>query len=71
MQGKKVLNDKNFWPSGPKCSDPDPIVRAGAAFGLGDAGERAGPGAIEALAALKDDPDEDVREAAAFALSQK
>jgi HEAT repeat protein len=51
-------------------ADPDPLVRTGAANGLADAGERAGPGAIEALTALEHDSDEVVREAATCAVGR-
>jgi hypothetical protein len=49
-------------------SDPDPLVRTGAIYGLGDAGERAGPGIFEAPTPLREDPDEVVREAAVYVI---
>jgi len=44
-------------------ADPDPYVRAGAAYGLADAGPR-GRDSLSAIEALEADPDEVVREAA-------
>jgi hypothetical protein len=49
-------------------SDPDPLVRTGAIYGLGDAEERAGEGIFEALTPLREDPDEVVREAAVYVI---
>jgi hypothetical protein len=49
--------------------DPDPLVRAGAAYGLGDAGER-GRATLPALEPLKNDADPRVRQAAAEAIQK-
>ena len=49
-------------------ADQDPIVRAGAIYGLAEAGELR-PDTLERIAALKADPDEVVREAATYAHS--
>lgn len=50
--------------------DPDPLIRAGATYGLADAGSRAGPGTIKAIKPLLDDPDPVVHEAAIFAINR-
>ena len=50
--------------------DSDPLIRIGAAYGLADAGPRAGPGSITAIKPLLDDPDAVVHEAAIFAINR-
>jgi hypothetical protein len=50
--------------------EPDPLIRIGAAYGLADAGPRAGTGTITAIKPLLDDPDPVVHEAAIFAINR-
>jgi HEAT repeat protein len=75
-----VINDQGNRPAGildlavrrlqEGLSDSDPIVRAGAAYGLADAGSQAGQGAIKAIKPLLDDPDPLVHEAALHAINR-